>query len=288
MSQEWTLPGFWDTWKAIAVGLTGLFGIMGLLTTYKDKDTGRMTVWGFINLVGIILSATMGVASQLVDADNRAKASAAAAKEAAALANAAATAATRAGVAAANANLAANRSKDAATSSALAVLKLVEVSAKTERSVTNSRSAAEAGQKAAAATLGVAQGTAKVVELSQAGLGRIERLLSPFDEPSLVMEVRPGSSGAVCGPAPDSVRASVSISSKAPRVFGATLLGGDLDYFGNGKLEPVPRLPNFGCRYTLIIPLKVDYNRGAISSYLDLPGKTLYATLRDFQVTGHS
>lgn len=40
-------------WKAIAVGLTGAFGVLGLLTNYRDKSTDRITRWGYVALMGM-------------------------------------------------------------------------------------------------------------------------------------------------------------------------------------------------------------------------------------------
>src|SRR5579871_4763331 len=99
---SWTVPDFWDLWKAIAVALTGVFGVLGLLTNYKDKETGRITVWGKVNLVGIVLSATMGVLSQLIDAQHKIDSARQSAIEAAASAKLAATTAQGAQTAAAN------------------------------------------------------------------------------------------------------------------------------------------------------------------------------------------
>jgi hypothetical protein len=45
--------------------LTGAFGILGLLKEFKDKETGRITKWGGVSLVGILLSSILGVAAQL-------------------------------------------------------------------------------------------------------------------------------------------------------------------------------------------------------------------------------
>lgn len=174
---------FWDLWKAIAIALTGLFGIMGLLTSYKDKETGRITGWGKINLVGILLSATMGVASQLVDAQRKTLS--------------AQQAAIRAEASAAIAQATSERARQAATNTERLIGDLVRISRETrkiaigtEHSVVNSRAAATAGQQAASRTLGVARGTALAVAASQAGLVRVERLVSPFEAPTLHVWVR--------------------------------------------------------------------------------------------------
>jgi hypothetical protein len=61
-------------WKAISIALTGAFGILGLLTEFKDKKTHRTTKWGWVSLVGIIVSSVCGVAAQLKEShDDAAK-----------------------------------------------------------------------------------------------------------------------------------------------------------------------------------------------------------------------
>lgn len=62
-----------DAWKAISVALTGAFGVLGLLTKYRNDDTGKITWAGKVNLVGILLSTSLGVVAQLVETDSRAK-----------------------------------------------------------------------------------------------------------------------------------------------------------------------------------------------------------------------
>lgn len=52
MSSAWFDIGFRDLWEAVAVARTGFFGIMGLLTNYKDRETDRITMWGRINMAG--------------------------------------------------------------------------------------------------------------------------------------------------------------------------------------------------------------------------------------------
>jgi hypothetical protein len=51
-------------WKAFSVLLTGLFGILALVTNYRDRDSNKVTTWGWVALVGILLSTTGGVVAQ--------------------------------------------------------------------------------------------------------------------------------------------------------------------------------------------------------------------------------
>ena len=43
--------------KVIGILLSGIFGIVGQVKDFRDKQTGKVTVWGRRNLVGLILSA---------------------------------------------------------------------------------------------------------------------------------------------------------------------------------------------------------------------------------------
>jgi hypothetical protein len=52
-------------WKAIAIVLTGGFGILGLTKDFKDKQTNKITKWGLISLLGIVVSSIGGVIVQL-------------------------------------------------------------------------------------------------------------------------------------------------------------------------------------------------------------------------------
>src|SRR5258708_39813537 len=65
---------FVDWWKAISIVLTGFFGVLGLLTNFKDKNTGRITKWGKFSLAGILVSICMGVAAQLKEVTAQQKA----------------------------------------------------------------------------------------------------------------------------------------------------------------------------------------------------------------------
>jgi hypothetical protein len=62
-------------WKSVSIALTGVFGILGLLTEFKNKDTKKITGWGWVSLTGIVLSSVCGVAVQrkeTIDASKRA------------------------------------------------------------------------------------------------------------------------------------------------------------------------------------------------------------------------
>jgi hypothetical protein len=72
---------FVSAWKAISIGFTGLFGLMGLLTENKDKDTGKLTKWGMVSLIGIVLSTTLGVSAQLKETSDEGRRREAAAAE---------------------------------------------------------------------------------------------------------------------------------------------------------------------------------------------------------------
>lgn len=54
-------------WKATSIVLTGLFGILALLTEYKDKASGKITFWGKISLAGILVSTVCGLTAQFAE-----------------------------------------------------------------------------------------------------------------------------------------------------------------------------------------------------------------------------
>jgi len=278
---QWTAPDFWDLWKAISIGLTGVFGILGLLTSYKDKDTGRITVWGKFNLAGIVLSATMGVLSQLVEAQHKLDSARRAAIDSAASAKLAADTARGANV--------------AATNTEKLIGQLLKVSQGTERSVINSRSAAEAGQRAATATLGVARGTAEAVSTSRAGLVRIERLLSPFADPAIEfyshdVDARLCSAGSrkievsmfISRPLTIKTPATASLADAVAEMI-ATTDATSTTYHAEGKLDA--SLSSSGlCQYTLSADLHADGNDLEVLSYLDLPGKSILVDVKGFSI----
>jgi len=58
-------------WKAVSVGLTAVFGLLGLLTEFKHKETGKITGWGKLALLGILTSGVMGVIAQLKESSDQ-------------------------------------------------------------------------------------------------------------------------------------------------------------------------------------------------------------------------
>jgi hypothetical protein len=56
-------------WKVISILMTGAFGIVGLLTDFKRKETNeqtgqrdnKITKWGWLSLCGILISTICGV-----------------------------------------------------------------------------------------------------------------------------------------------------------------------------------------------------------------------------------
>jgi hypothetical protein len=56
---------FVTIWKASSILLTGAFGILGLLTEFKEKETKRITKWGRVSLLGIVVTTTLGFVAQL-------------------------------------------------------------------------------------------------------------------------------------------------------------------------------------------------------------------------------
>jgi hypothetical protein len=61
---------FVAAWKASSIVLTGGFGVLGLLKDFKDKETHKVTTWGYVSLAGILLSTILGVAAQLKEASD--------------------------------------------------------------------------------------------------------------------------------------------------------------------------------------------------------------------------
>jgi hypothetical protein len=61
----WLAMDFVSVWKAISVLSTGAFGILGLLTKFRDENTKKVTPWGYASLAGILISSALGFAAQL-------------------------------------------------------------------------------------------------------------------------------------------------------------------------------------------------------------------------------
>jgi hypothetical protein len=66
---------FVTAWKASSIVLTGAFGVLGLLTEFKNEDKTKITRWGYVSLAGIVISTALGTAAQLRESeDNSSKA----------------------------------------------------------------------------------------------------------------------------------------------------------------------------------------------------------------------
>lgn len=61
---------FVTAWKASSIVLTGAFGILGLATDFKKRDTNAISRWGYLSLSGILLSTTLGVIAQLKESSD--------------------------------------------------------------------------------------------------------------------------------------------------------------------------------------------------------------------------
>lgn len=53
--------------KLIGLVLTGAFGILGLLTEFRDDKTKKVTKWGKVALSGIILSTALSLVAQILE-----------------------------------------------------------------------------------------------------------------------------------------------------------------------------------------------------------------------------
>jgi hypothetical protein len=58
---------FVSWWKAAAILLTGFFGILGLVSEFKEQSTKKITKWGKLALVGILVSTGFGIYSQMLE-----------------------------------------------------------------------------------------------------------------------------------------------------------------------------------------------------------------------------
>jgi hypothetical protein len=60
-----------DQWltplKIILIFLSGMFGSLGLLTNFRNDRTKKITRWGWVSLIGIVLSTTVAIATQYLD-----------------------------------------------------------------------------------------------------------------------------------------------------------------------------------------------------------------------------
>jgi hypothetical protein len=57
----------YDALKEGSILLTAAFGIVGLSTDFRDKDTHKIKPWGWVSLVGIVISAAIGFVVQMND-----------------------------------------------------------------------------------------------------------------------------------------------------------------------------------------------------------------------------
>ncbi|MBB5057418.1 hypothetical protein HDF16_002124 [Granulicella aggregans] len=61
--------------RLVSFTITSMLAVVGLVSDFKDKATGRLTGWGRVNLCGLIASFLIGIVSQKIE-DNRNTASA--------------------------------------------------------------------------------------------------------------------------------------------------------------------------------------------------------------------
>jgi hypothetical protein len=80
---SWLSENFVPAWKAVSILLTGGFGVLGLVKNFKEKqldpetDTKveKITRWGWVSLIGILMSTSLGILAQLKEShDDSAKA----------------------------------------------------------------------------------------------------------------------------------------------------------------------------------------------------------------------
>jgi hypothetical protein len=53
--------------KVVSITAAGVFGAMGLLTKYKDDESGKINKWGKVALAGIIMSALISLSLQFLE-----------------------------------------------------------------------------------------------------------------------------------------------------------------------------------------------------------------------------
>jgi hypothetical protein len=63
-------------WKILSALSAGCFGVLALLKDYKDKATGKITIWGRVSLAGILISTLLGILAQLKESSEAEKAKA--------------------------------------------------------------------------------------------------------------------------------------------------------------------------------------------------------------------
>jgi hypothetical protein len=55
--------------KEVAIILTGLFGMLGLLTNFRDENK-KVTVWGKLSLAGVLISTAIAAFTQYMDTND--------------------------------------------------------------------------------------------------------------------------------------------------------------------------------------------------------------------------
>jgi hypothetical protein len=66
--------------KLVAIVASGFFGVLGLVTDFRNKETGKLSAWGVLALIGVVLSSSVAFAIQYMEAiqDEKSKEAAAA------------------------------------------------------------------------------------------------------------------------------------------------------------------------------------------------------------------
>lgn len=53
--------------KLVAIVTSGFFGLLGLVTEFRNKETEKITRWGILSLVGVVLSSSVAFAIQYAE-----------------------------------------------------------------------------------------------------------------------------------------------------------------------------------------------------------------------------
>jgi hypothetical protein len=64
MISDRTIEFLLSSAKLVGATLSGAFGILGLLTEYRDQETKKITVWGKVALVGILASTGVAISAE--------------------------------------------------------------------------------------------------------------------------------------------------------------------------------------------------------------------------------
>ena len=54
--------------KLVAIVASGFFGVLGLVTDFRNKETGKLSAWGVLALIGVVLSSSVAFAIQYMEA----------------------------------------------------------------------------------------------------------------------------------------------------------------------------------------------------------------------------